>query len=273
MAKVVIFIQNINENYYYFYRMKKITFILFLFFWICSFGQTKSAITPESIQTSFTGWLDYQEKNIILSSDFVALDENSNEITKEVFLNQLAQGEYFPFEIKSVNEINYYQLIKIDPNSDSSIKASIAEKAIEELDHYKMEGTPFPEFNFKDLNGNNITNETFKNKIVVIKCWYIHCPLCIKEFPFVNKLASQYKDRNDIIFISLAEDTPEQLKKFLAKKPLAYAVVPNMKKYMNETLHLNAFPTHFILNKKGQIAKVLLDYKGLELALKKESQK
>ena len=130
--------------------MKKITFILFLFFWICSFGQTKSAITPESIQTSFTVWLDYQEKNIILSSDFVALDENSNEITKEVFLNQLAQGEYFPFEIKSVNEINYYQLIKIDPNSDSSIKASIAEKAIEELDHYKMEGTPFPEFNFKD---------------------------------------------------------------------------------------------------------------------------
>ena len=36
------------------------------------------------------------------------------------------------------------------------------------------------------------------------------------------------------------------------------------------------FPTRVTLNfnnKKGQIAKVLLDYKGLELALKKESQK
>jgi peroxiredoxin len=97
--------------------------------------------------------------------------------------------------------------------------------------------------------------------------------LCIKEFPYVNKLVSQYKDRKDILFISLAEDSPEQLTKFLSKKPLSYLVVPNMKKYMNETLHLNAFPTHFILNKKGQIAKVLLDYKGLEQALKKESQK
>jgi peroxiredoxin len=253
--------------------MKKITFILFLFFWISFFGQTKSAITPESIQSNLTIWLDYQEKNIILSSDFIALDENAKEITKAAFLNQLTQGEYIPYQIKSEKSLNYYQLIKILPKTDSSIKASIAEKAIEELEHFNMEGTPFPEFIFKDLNGKSITNETCKDKIVVIKCWYIHCPLCIKEFPFVNKLASQYKDRNDIIFISLAEDTPEQLKKFLAKKPLSYAVVPNMKKYMNETLHLNAFPTHFILNKKGQIAKVLLDYKGLELALKKESQK
>lgn len=257
--------------------MKKTKFILLLLllFEIC-FAQIEngnSELVQFQIQKNYLNWLDYQEKNIILSSDFVALDENSNEITKEAFLNQLAQGDYFPFKTKTVNEIDYYQLIKIYPNSDSSIKASIAEKAIEELEHYKMEGTSFPEFNFKNLNGKSITNETFKDKIVVIKCWYIHCPLCIKEFPFVNKLASQYKDRNDIIFISLAEDNPEQLKKFLAKKPLTYAVVPNMKKYMNETLHLNAFPTHFILNKKGQIAKVLLDYKGLELALKKESQK
>ena len=41
---------------------------------------------------------------------------------------------------------------------------------------------------------------------------------------------------------------------------------------MNETLHLSGFPTHFILNKKGQIAKVLMNYESLELALKKESQ-
>jgi thiol-disulfide isomerase/thioredoxin len=47
-----------------------------------------------------------------------------------------------------------------------------------------------------------------KGKIVVIKCWYIHCAACIKEFPEVNNLVRKYKDRKDIIFISLAEDTP-----------------------------------------------------------------
>ena len=106
-----------------------------------------------------------------------------------------------------------------------------------------------------------------KGKTIVIKCWYIHCAACIKEFPQVNALAKKYKDRNDIVFMSLAEDSPEQLKEFLAKKPLLYSVVPNMKKYMNETLELNAFPTHFIVDQNGLIAKVLTNYESLEVAL------
>jgi len=41
---------------------------------------------------------------------------------------------------------------------------------------------------------------------------------------------------------------------------------------MNETLDLNAFPTHFILNKEGLIAKVLPNFESLEVALAKESK-
>ena len=44
-----------------------------------------------------------------------------------------------------------------------------------------------------------------------------------------------------------------------------------MKIYMNETLHLNSFPTHFILDKQGVIAKVLLNYESLEVALRQAS--
>jgi peroxiredoxin len=132
-----------------------------------------------------------------------------------------------------------------------------------------MEGKIFPDFKFADLNGNLISNETFKGKITVIKCWYIHCTFCIKEFPLVNQLAKKYIGRNDIQFISLAEDSPEQLNSFLKKKPLLYSVVPNMKTYMNEVLTLNAFPTHFILDKNGTILKVLSNYESLELALDK----
>jgi peroxiredoxin len=134
-----------------------------------------------------------------------------------------------------------------------------------------MEGKPFPKFDFLDLNGNRITNDTMKGKIIVIKCWYIHCPACIKEFQLVNALVEQYKNRNDIVFVSLAEDSTEQLKSFLFKKPLYYSVIPDMKTYMNETLHLNSFPTHFILNKEGFISKVLLSYESLEVALRQAS--
>ncbi|MFB0910265.1 MAG: TlpA disulfide reductase family protein [Flavobacterium sp.] len=257
--------------------MKKIFSVLpFLVLFIVCSCQSKLGnpeVNPVEIQKKFIDWWTYQYNEIMLSRDFVALDSNSKEITKEAFLKMLSEGNYIPIRLESDEALFYYKLFKIESTSDTSIKAVIAETAFNEIQNLKKEGTPFPEFSSKDLNGNLITNESMKGKIVVVKCWYIHCVACIKEFPEVNNLVSNYKDRKDIVFISLAEDTPEQLKPFLAKKPLFYSVVPNMKTYMNLTLQLNTFPTHFIIKKDGSIAKVLSDYKSLEVALSIFSEK
>jgi peroxiredoxin len=254
---------------------KFIPIIILLFVFSFSKAQNKYGnpeVDPIQIQKSFSDWSVYQSKNIMLSRDFVALDLLSIAISKESFLNELTEGNFIPIRLKSNDSIYYYKLFKIQPNADSSIKATINQIAFDALKNYKMEGTPFPKFSFTDLNGNSVSNETMKGKIIVIKCWYIHCTPCIKEFPQVNKLATEYKDRNDIVFMSLAEDNPEQLKAFLAKKPLLYSVIPNMKEYMNQALQLNSFPTHFILNKEGLIAKVLPNFESLEVALEKESK-
>ncbi len=256
--------------------MKKV-FVLFCFSLICfsCSGQTSLGdpeVDPIAIQNKFIDWWKYQNANIMLSRDYVALDSDSKIITKDAFLSELTLGNYIPIRMQSTDTVLYYKLFKIEPTSDTSIKATIMQMAFDEYEHFKMEGNVFPKFNFTDLNGNVISNETMKGKMVVIKCWYIHCAACIKEFPDVNELVSKYKNRKDIIFLSLAEDTPQQLKTFLAKKPLSYLVVPNMKIYMNETLHLNAFPTHFILNKEGKIVKVLSNVESLKVALEKEIQ-
>ncbi len=254
---------------------KSIVFLILFLISATIFGQTKFGnpeVDPIQIQKKYSDWWIYQSKKIMLSRDYVALDTDSKEISKENFLNELTNGNYIPIRLKSEDSVYYYKLFKIQPNSDTSIKATINQEAFDALKNFEMEGKPFPKFSFKDLNGNVVSNESMKGKIIVIKCWYIHCAACIKEFPEVNQLTEKYKDRKDILFVSLAEDNPEQLKAFLARKPLSYLVIPNMKIYMNETLQLNAFPTHFILNKEGLIAKVLPNFRSLEVALEKESK-
>lgn len=257
--------------------MQKLFSLFSIFFLIINtYSQVKYGnpeVNPTTIQSNFENWLHYQNSNIMLSIDFVALDTSNNIISKDRFLNELTQGTTIPIKLESNDAHCYYKLFNIEPTADSNIKATMAQNAFEEYEHFKMEGELFPKFNFLDLNGTIISNETMKGKIVVIKCWYIHCPACIKEFPSVNALVKKYENRKDILFISLAEDTPDQLSAFLSKKPLSYLVIPNMKTYMNETLHLNSFPTHFILNKQGRISKVLLNYESLEEALKKEIEK
>ena len=253
---------------------KSITIIITFLFFTFSFAQSNHEtpeVDPIQIQKTYTDWSEYQSKNIMLSRDFIALDSNSKEISKESFLDQLANGNYIPIRLKSEDSKYYYKLFQIQSDSDTSIKATINQIGFDAHKNFEMEGIQFPKFSFKDLNGNLVSNESMKGKIIVIKCWYIHCTPCIKEFPQVNKLADEYKDRKDILFISLAEDSPEKLKAFLAKRPLKYSVVPNMKVYMNEALQLNSFPTHFILNKEGMIVKVLPNFESLEVALEKES--
>jgi peroxiredoxin len=253
---------------------KFISLITLLLIFTISTAQNKFGnpeVDPIQIQKTFQDWSAYNKK-IMLSRDFTALDASSKEITKESFLDQLANGNFIPVRLKSEAAIYIYKLFKIQPKSDTSIKATINQIGFDAYKNYKMEETAFPKFSFKDLDGNLVTNESMKGKIIVIKCWYIHCTPCIREFPQVNKLVSAYKDRKDILFMSLAEDSPEQLKTFLARKPLLYSVIPNMKDYMNEALQLNSFPTHFILNKEGMIAKVLPNFESLEVGLAKESK-
>ncbi|MTH15347.1 TlpA disulfide reductase family protein [Flavobacterium sp. LC2016-01] len=254
---------------------KFISLIALLFIFNISTAQIKAGnpeVDPIQVQKTFETWSAYQSKNIMLSRDFKALDVTSKEISKEFFLDQLANGNFIPIRLKSEGNEYAYKLFKILPKTDTSIKATINQIGFDAFKNFKMEGTAFPQFSFKDLNGNLVTNETMKGKIIVIKCWYIHCTPCIREFPQVNKLVEEYKNRKDILFISLAEDSPEQLKIFLARKPLSYSVIPDMKVYMNESLQLNSFPTHFILNKEGLIAKVLPNFESLEVALAKESK-
>ncbi len=253
--------------------MKHIVVLLFLITFSANAQFNNPEVNAIAIQKDFSTWQNYQIQKIMLSLDFVALDENSNRISKDFFLNQLTLGNFIPIRLQSNDSIIYYKLYKIQFNSDSSIKATIMQMAFDEYEHYKMEGNRFPKFHFSDLNGSIISNETMKDKIIVIKCWYIHCAACIKEFPDVNELVLKYNDRKDILFLSLAEDSPEQLKLFLSKKTLLYSVVPDMKIYMNETLNLNAFPTHFIINKQGKIIKILSNVESLKVALEEESKK
>jgi peroxiredoxin len=223
-------------------------------------------VNPTTLQKNFQNWFKYQSTKIMLSTNFIGLDAKGKTISKDQFLQKLNAGYFIPIRLLPTGKL-VYKLYKIAPKADTSIKATIMQLAFDEYEHFKMEGKPFPKFDFTDLNGNQVSNETMKGKYIIIKCWYIHCTACIEEFPAVNELAAKYKERTDMLFLSLAEDTPAQLTAFLAKKPLSYAVVPNMKTYMNQALHLNGFPTHFILDKEGKMLKIVSDYESLNAAL------
>ena len=236
--------------------------VLILVSFSCSKKQEKSEnVQPEidlkSLETDFITWWTYHSKNIILSSDFTPVDQNSKIISKEDFLKELTAGDLIPLKIKSKGDTIIYKLFRLDQTADKGISGTIKNVSTRSYNHFKMEGRSFPSFDFTDLNGIQYTNENTKGKIVILKCWFINCKPCVAEFPELNALVKKYQNRKDILFISLAFESKDDLKEFLIKKPFSYAVVPDQREFMEKTLKIHTYPTHFVIDKNGIIKKVV----------------
>lgn len=220
-------------------------------------GENKDFTTDwNSLTKDYMTWYEYTYYNIHFSQNFIALDIDSNKIEKVDFLNKLLSGDMVVFNTKILNGQFVYKLFKLI-SPDESIKATIKQMASSELRHYKMEGTEIPDFSFTDLNGKTYDKASSLGKIIVLKCWFIHCVACVKEFPELNNLVNQNESNPNIQFISLALDNKEDLKKFLKKKTFKYSVIPEMKNYLDNKLNITEYPTHLLVNKSGIIIKVV----------------
>lgn len=224
----------------------------------------------EILEKDFLTWWTYFNENIILSDDFVALDAALHKISKDSFLQELTSGRYIPIRMISKDSNTYLKLHALSENSDQDITNTIVNKSNAVYQQYKMEGSKFPDFDFSSIGGQRFNNENMLGKYLVLKCWFIACKACVEEFPELNDLVNEHKNRNDMEFVSLAYDAPESLRKFLTKREFTYSVVPVDRHFMESQLQVYNYPTHFIVDKSGIIKKVVNNVAELKLALAKE---
>ncbi|HEX8334967.1 MAG TPA: TlpA disulfide reductase family protein [Segetibacter sp.] len=213
-------------------------------------------VNRAEIVRDFMTWYRYTTNNIHLSQDFIALDEDSSEVTKAELLDKLASGKFVAYQPTTKGGMPVYKLYKHN-SSNADIETTVRQMALTEQLHYNMEGKQLPAYSFTDLNGKVYNKSATAGKILVIKCWFIRCVACVKEFPELNKLVSTYKNRTDILFVSLAMDSAKDLVPFLKQKQFDYAVVPDKEAYMSESLGITEYPTHLLIDKTGKIIKVV----------------
>ena len=223
-------------------------------------------INLNNIQESFDNWNAYMKENIDLMSTFKPLDEKGVIMKKGMFLTSLRTGAYIPIKSEKDGEIQY-QLNNIENSASEKIKKSIMSKATIAHKYFKMEGRKLPSYDFVDLKGKSYNKEDTKGKIVVLKCWFITCKICVEEFPQLNALVDKYQNDN-IEFVSLAFDEKDKLVEFLKTKPFKYVTIPNQKKYMSKKLKVKQYPTHLIVDSKGVILKMVNNVKTLTSELK-----
>lgn len=113
-------------------------------------------------------------------------------------------------------------------------------------------GTDFPDFDLTTIDGDRLTKADSKGKVIVVNFWFIGCAPCEMERPALNDLRKLYQHNPDVVFISIARNTKEQLNEFLPDNPVLYTVVPADKGYIESTFDLNQFPVNLVIDRQGK---------------------
>jgi len=113
-------------------------------------------------------------------------------------------------------------------------------------------GATAPFFEAITLSGKKLNLENLKGKVVVINFWFTRCKPCLEEMPLLNNVVAKYKKEN-ILFLSFANDDAVKLREFLRHTAFNFEVVPNSN-ILSTTFKLFAvWPTTIVIDTTGKI--------------------
>jgi thiol-disulfide isomerase/thioredoxin len=113
---------------------------------------------------------------------------------------------------------------------------------------------PAPSWRLKDPDGNLVSSDQFKGKVVVLDFWATWCVPCRIEIPGYIDLQKKYgKDGLVIVGASVDQEGPAVVKKFMADFGINYPVVMADDDLVNAFGGVDAYPTTYIIDRDGII--------------------
>jgi len=117
-------------------------------------------------------------------------------------------------------------------------------------------GKAFPDFQVKDLDGNDLSLADYAGKVVLIDCWATWCGPCVAELPHVLETYEKYHDKGfEIIGISLDTDR-DKLAGFIEQRGMTWRQYFDGKGWENELADkygISSIPATFLIDGEGTI--------------------
>jgi len=205
---------------------------------------TPSKITLEDIHDSTNRTLDSTNDKKKFSNKkerttVLFFDENKYEINQERFNQKMAEGSYIPMERTSPTGIKQVYLLT---------RAAYAKQ---------LENKPLPALAIRDLNGQLFTNEKLKGKVTILSFWFTSSSVNVQGMETLNPIAQKYYDNKEVIWLAASLDKADALSHFLKKRHWGFTFAADQE-YLANKLHVWAYPTHLVIDKKGRIAKAIV---------------
>jgi len=121
-----------------------------------------------------------------------------------------------------------------------------------------------PDFTLADLDGDWVTLNELKGKVVLLNFWGTWCGPCRREIPaFINLTEKYKKDGLEIVGITLTSGPPSNIRSFADKWGINYRLLTDIEGNETQTVtalysqatgqRITGIPTTFIIDREGFI--------------------
>lgn len=225
--------------------IKKLFFIAVL---ICSFQLANSQIS-----------LWFNNKQYLVSQTSIVKDSTQKIFVYNDWLNMISGGEYDILPEEPGNKQSSFMLVRLSKDEQAR-RLAAAPKPIESNAFRGKKKIEM--FESLDIKGALVDIKSLKGKIVVLNFWFIRCPPCRMERPYLNQLVDEYAGDSNIVFIAVSLDPRPQLETYLKDSPFKYQVIADGMNIANKN-KVDQYPTHVILDQEGKIAFNTISYNAV----------
>jgi len=177
--------------------------------------------------------------------DFFQKSDIPDFVKKDVEITFRNSTKKISLELLYSSTLNEIRYIWINNNQKSQIASIVS------IDKPLEINKPFPDLTFTRLDGKTISTKDLVGKCVVINTWFVGCPPCREEIPYLNKLVEKYKNNKEIVFIAIASNRKEELENYLAQNKFNYIQTLTNSEF--KKICGDVYPTNCVVNPKGII--------------------
>jgi thiol-disulfide isomerase/thioredoxin len=109
-----------------------------------------------------------------------------------------------------------------------------------------------PDFSFTSSEGEHITLDDLKGKVVMLDFWGTWCPPCVASVPELRNLYRRYSRESTFVLIGISADFDDAVwRDFTDRNRMVWPQYRDRDRRLGNVFNINALPTYIIIDHEG----------------------